>query len=212
MKKIWKYIFSVQFSHSVVSDSLWPHGVHHARPLCPSPTPRVYSNSCPLSRWCPLILCYPLLSFSILPSIRVFSNESVFCIRWPKYWSFSFNMSPSNEHPGLISFRMDWLDLLSVQGTLKHSLALCFLWDWNESQLFPVLWKNSVYCWVFQICWQIECSTFTVSSSRIWNSSTGIPSTPLALFVWCFLRPTWLHIPGCLAPGEWSYHHGYLSH
>ena len=70
-----------------------------------------------------LILCRPLLLLpSILPSIRVFSNESVLCIRWPKYWSFSFNISPSNDHPGLISLRMDWLDLLAVQGTLKSLL------------------------------------------------------------------------------------------
>ena len=70
-----------------------------------------------------LILCHPLLLLpSIFPSIRVFSNESALCIRWPMYWSFSFNISPSNEHPGLISFRMDWLDLLAVQGTLKNLL------------------------------------------------------------------------------------------
>ena len=70
-----------------------------------------------------LILCHPLLLLpSIFPSIRVFSNESALCIRWPKYWSFSFNISPSEEHPGLISFRMDWLDLLAVQGTLKSLL------------------------------------------------------------------------------------------
>ena len=70
-----------------------------------------------------LILCCPLLLLpSIFPSIRVFSNESALCIRWPKYWSFSFNISPSNEHPGLMSFRMDWLDLLAVQGTLKSLL------------------------------------------------------------------------------------------
>ena len=70
-----------------------------------------------------LILCHPLILLpSIFPSIRVFSNESVLRIRWPKYWSFSFNISPSNEHPGLISFRMDWLDLLAVQGTLKSLL------------------------------------------------------------------------------------------
>ena len=70
-----------------------------------------------------LILCCPLLlSPSIFPSIRVFSNESALCVRWPKYWSFSFNISPSNEHSGLISFRMDWLDLLAVQGTLKSLL------------------------------------------------------------------------------------------
>ena len=70
-----------------------------------------------------LILCRPLLfPPSIFPSIRVFSNESALCNRWPKYWSFSFNISPSNEHPGLISFRMDWLNLLAVQGTLKRLL------------------------------------------------------------------------------------------
>ena len=81
-----------------------------------------------------LILCHPLLLLpSIFPSIRVFSNESAVCIRWPKYWSFSFNISPSNEHPGMISFRMDWLDLLAVQGTLKsllqhHSSKAAMLW------------------------------------------------------------------------------------
>jgi len=70
-----------------------------------------------------LILCHPLLLLPpSFPSIRVFSNESALCIRWPKYWSFSFSISPSNEHPGLISFRMDWLDLLAVQGTLKSLL------------------------------------------------------------------------------------------
>ena len=69
-----------------------------------------------------LILCSPLLLPSVFPSIRVFSNDSVLCIRWPKYWSFSFSISPSNEYLGLISFRMDWLDLLAVQGTLKSLL------------------------------------------------------------------------------------------
>ena len=115
-----------QFSLSVVSDSLRPHGLQHARPPCPSPTPGVYSDSCPLSRWChPTISssCHPLLLLPpIFPRIRVFSNESVLHIRWPKYWSFSVNISPSNEYPGLISFRMDWLDLLAVQGTLKSLL------------------------------------------------------------------------------------------
>ena len=81
-----------------------------------------------------LILCRPLLLLpSIFPSIRVFSSESVLCIRWPKYWSFNFSISPTNEHPRLISFRMDWLDLLEVQGTLKslfhhHSLKASILW------------------------------------------------------------------------------------
>ena len=115
-----------QFSHSVVSDSLRPHGLQYARLPCPSPTPGAYSNSCPLSRWChPTIssLCCPLFLLSlILPSIRVFWNESVLHIRWPKYWSFSFSISPFNEYSALISFRMDWFDLLEVQGTLKSLL------------------------------------------------------------------------------------------
>ena len=86
---------AVSFSHSVVSDSLWPHGLQHARPPCPSPTPEVYSNWGPLSWWChPTILsCHPLLLPSIFPRIRVFSNKSALRIRWPKYWSFSFNIS-----------------------------------------------------------------------------------------------------------------------
>ena len=115
----------VQFSCSVVSDSLQPHELQHARPPCPSPTPGVHPNSCPSSRWChPAISsCRPLLLLPpIPPSIRVFSNESTLRTRWPKYWSFSFSNSPSKEHPGLISFRMDWLDLLAVQGTLKSLL------------------------------------------------------------------------------------------
>ena len=116
---------SVQFSCSVVSDSLWPHELQHFRPPYPSPTPGVHSNSHLSSRW-----CHPAISSSVVPfycpqippSIRVFSNESTLHMRWPKYWNFSFGISPSNEHPGLISFRMDWLGLLAVQGTLKSRL------------------------------------------------------------------------------------------
>ena len=103
-----------------MSNSLWPQESQHARPPCPSPTPGVHPNSCASSRWChPAISsCCPLLVLPpIPPSIRVFSNESTLRMRWPKYWSLS--ISPSKEHPGLISFRMDWLDLLAVQGTLK---------------------------------------------------------------------------------------------
>ena len=171
------------FSHLVISDSLWSHGLQDTRLPWPSPSPRVCSNSCcPLSCWCHptiyssiayfsksasvqplshvwlfvtpriaarqvslsstnsqsllilmfiesvmpsshLILCRPLLLLPpIPPSIRVFSNESALCIRCPKCWGFSFNISPSNEHPGLISFRMDWWDLLAVQGTLRSLL------------------------------------------------------------------------------------------
>ena len=116
---------SVQFSRSVMSDSLQPHESHHDRPSCPSPTPRVYSNSGPLPSLMPsghLTLCHLLLLPRIPPSISVFSSESTFRMRWPKYWSFSLNISSSNEYPGLISPKIDWLDLLAVQGTLKSLL------------------------------------------------------------------------------------------
>ena len=202
---------SVQFSSSVVSNSLWPHGLQHARPPCPSPTPRAYSNACPLSWWCHptisssvipfsshlqsfpasgsfqmsqfftsggqrigvsasasvqfssvaqscLTLCdpmdhsilglpvhhqlpefththahwvgdaiqpsHPLLSPSP-PALNLSQHQDLFkwvSIRWPKYWSFSFSISPSNEYWGLISFMMDWFDFLAVQGTLQESL------------------------------------------------------------------------------------------
>ena len=114
---------SVQFSRSVVSDSLQPSGLQRARLPCPSPTPRACSDSCPSMPSNRLILCHPLLLLpSIFPSIKVFSNKSVLRVRWPEYWSFSFSISPSNEYWGLIFFRMDWLDLLAVQGTLKSLL------------------------------------------------------------------------------------------
>ena len=115
---------SVQVSCPVVSDSLRPHESQHARSPCPSPTPGVHLDSIqsvmPSSH---LILGHPLLLLPpVPPSIRVFSNESTLLMRWPKYWNFSFSIIPSKELPGLISFRMDWLDLLAVQGTLKRLL------------------------------------------------------------------------------------------
>ena len=109
-----------------MSDSLQPHEQQHTRPPCPSATPGVHPNPCPLSRW-----CHPTISSSIIPfssclqsfpASESFPKMSALCITWPKYWSFSFNISPSNEHPGLISFSMDWLDLPAVRGTLKSRL------------------------------------------------------------------------------------------
>ena len=163
--------YSAQFSRSVVSDSLRPHGWQHSRPPCPSPTPGIYPNSCPLSQWChPTISsCRPLLFLpSIFPSIRVFSNESALCIRWPKYGSFSFTISPSNEYPGLISFRMDWLDLLSVQGTLEsllqhHSSKASIL---RRSAFFivqlsyPYMTTGKTIALTRQTCWQTNVSAF----------------------------------------------------
>ena len=128
---------SVQFSRSVVSDSLWPHEPQHPRPPCPSPTPGVYPNSCPLSWWCHptiSILCYPLLLLlSIFPSIGSFQMSQLFTSGGQSFGVSNFNVSPSNECPGMISFIMDWLDFLAFQGTLKsllqhHSLKASILW------------------------------------------------------------------------------------
>ena len=115
----------VQFSRSVVSDSVTPWTVVHQASLSitnsQSPPKLMSIKSMMPSNH--LILCCPLLLLpSIFPSIKLFSDESALHIRWPKYWSFSFNISPSNEHPGLIFFRMDWMDFLAVQGTLKSLL------------------------------------------------------------------------------------------
>ena len=109
-----------------MSDSLSPHGLQCARLPCPSPNSWSPLKLMSIESVMPsnhLILCHPLFLLpSIFPSIRVFSNESVLRIRWPKYWSFSFSISPSNEYSGLISFRIDWFDLFVVQGTLKSLL------------------------------------------------------------------------------------------
>ena len=110
-----------------MSDFLQPRELQRTRLLCPSLSPRGCSDSCPLSQWChPTISpCCPLLLLpSVFPSIRVFPNESALHIRWPKYWSFSFSISPSNKYSGLISFRIDWFDLCAVQWTLKSLLQL----------------------------------------------------------------------------------------
>ena len=121
-----------------MSNSLQLHGLWHTRPPCPSPTPGVYSDSCPWSWWChPTISsCYPLLlPPSTFPSIRVFSNESVHHIRWPKYLTLGFSISPSNEYSGPISFRMDRLDL---QWTLKSFLQ-------HHSPKASVLWHSAFF-------------------------------------------------------------------
>ena len=125
------------FSHSHVRLFVTPWTAAHATLPCPPPTPGVYSKSSPLSRW-----AYSTISFSVVPfsscplsfpASGFFSSESALCIRWPKYWSFSFSISPSNKQSGLISFRMDRLDLLADQGTLKsllqhHSSKASILW------------------------------------------------------------------------------------
>ena len=181
-------LWTVQFSHLVTSSSLRPHGLQHTRPPCPSPSPGVYSYSCPFSQW-----CHPTISSSVIPlslllrtsifsSISVFSNESALHIRWPKYWSFSFSISPSNEYLGLISFRMDWLDLLAVQGTLKsllqhHSSKASILW-WSWTDLTTKCTWCVSECQPFENVWSIKFAPVMLNLL----TSTSIPRTLPLLF------------------------------
>ena len=124
-----------------MSSSLWPHVLQYARLSCPSSSPRACSNSCPLSRWCHPTISYSVDPFSSCPQSFPSSGsflKSVLCIRWSKFWSFSFSISPSNEYSGLISFRMDWLDLLAAQGTLKSLLQ-------HYSSKASILWHSAFF-------------------------------------------------------------------
>ena len=154
-----------------MSDSLWPQEPQYNRLPCPSPTPGVHPNSCPLNQW-----CHPTISSSVIPPPPALSlsqhqglpNESALHIRWPKYWSFSFNISPSNEHPGLISFRMDWLDLLAVQGTRKsllqhHSSKASILRHpafFIVQLLHPYMTTGKTIALTNDLCWQSNVSAF----------------------------------------------------
>ena len=144
------------------------------------------------------ILCHPLLLLpSVLPSIRVFSNESVLCIRWPKYWSFNFSISPSNEHSGLISFRMDWLDLLAVQGILKSLLQ-------HHSSKASILWHSAFFIV------QLSHSRMTIENHNFvymdlcWQTNVFPFYNVLARFVIAFLPRSkcllisWLELPSAL--------------
>ena len=144
------------FSHLVMSNSLWPCGLKHARPPCLSPSPEVCPSSCPLHWWClPSISSSDtlLLLPSIFPSLRDFSNESAVHSRWPKHWSFSFSISPSNEYSRLISLKIDWFDLLAVQGTLqsvrKHQLFSTQPSLWSISRVHAWLLEKP-YLWLFK--------------------------------------------------------------
>ena len=157
-----------------MSNSLQPHWLQHIRLPASSPSPRAYSNSYPSSWW-----YHPTISSSVTPfssclqscpASGVFLNESVLHIRWPKYWSFSFSISPSNEHPGLISFRIDWFDLLAAQGTLKsllqhHSSKASILWHSaffmvQLSHLYMTTGKNQNFDYT-DLCWQRSISENT---------------------------------------------------
>ena len=160
---------SVQFSHSVMSYSLQSHELQHARPPCPSPTSGIHPNSCLSSR-----LCHPAISSSVVPfffcpqSLPASKSFPAVHMRWPKYWSFSFSIIPSKEIPGLSSFRMDWLDLLSVQGlsgvfsnttVQKHQF---FGTQLSSRPTFTSIrdhWKNHSLDYM-DLCWQSNISAF----------------------------------------------------
>ena len=135
----------VLFSCSVVSSSLQRHGLQYARPRCSMPTPGVYSKSCPLSQWCHQTILYWLLLLppSIIPSIRVFSNKSVICIRWPKYWSVRFSISPSSEYSRLISFRV--FRMVTLETPCKADMT------WG-------LWSVGTILYSYRRAWR-ECLT-----------------------------------------------------
>ena len=154
-----------------MSDSLWPHESQHARLPCPSPTPRVHSDSCPFSQWCHLAISPSVIPFfscpQSLPASKFFSNESTLRRRWPKYRSFSFSIIPSKEILGLIFFSMDWLDLLAVQGALKsllqnHSSKASILRAQPSSQS-----NSHIHTWLLEnsldytdLSWQSNISAF----------------------------------------------------
>ena len=171
-----------------MSDSLRPQGLQHARPSCPSPTPGDYSGSCPLSRWWiqpPHPLSSLLLPPSLFPSIRIFSYGSVLHIRWPKYWRFSFIISPSNEYSGLICFRIDWFDLLSFQVTLKSLLQ-------HHNSKASILW-----CSIF----------FTVQLSHPYIT-VGKPLSLSVLLIYILLileKKSFLHTTGNLLILPWTH-------
>ena len=158
------------FNCSVVSNSLWPHGLQHTRLLCPSLSPGVCSDVMSFELVMPsnhLILCRPLLLHAVLPGIRVFSNESVLCTRWPKYWSFS--ISPTNEYLGLISFWVDWFDLSccprdsqesspAPQFESISSLVLSLLYDPTLTSVHDY-WKIHSFDYM-AVCWQSDVSAF----------------------------------------------------
>ena len=156
--------------------TLWPHGQQHPRLLSPLLSHRVCSNSCPSSH---LILCHPLLfPLSIFPSITVFSNESALCIRWPKYWSFSFSISPSNEYSGLTSFRMDCFDLLLSKGLSRVFSSTTV----GKHQFFGAqsLWSNS------------HIGTWLPEKQQLWLHGPLLTLLPVLLQLHTFRSSTWI--------------------
>ena len=155
-----------------MSDSLRPHGLPHTKPPCPSPTPRVYWNSCPLSQWCHSTISSSVVPFSSylqsFPESGSFQMSQLFSLGWPKYWSFCFGIIPSNGYSGLISFRTDWVDLFAVQGTFK-GLLLYYTSKTSVLQCSAFFMVNShIHTWLLEkpyfdlmdLCQQSDVSAF----------------------------------------------------
>ena len=174
-----------------MSDSVWPHGLQHTRPPCPSPTPGVHANSCPFSQWCHPAISSSVMPFSFpqsLPASGSFPMSQLFVWDGQSIGVSNFRISPSNEHPGLISFRMDWLDLLAVQGTLKSPKA-------------SILWRSAFF--TVQLSHPYTTTGKTTALS-IWTFSAKVISllfNMLSRFVVAFLLRSkrllilWLHSP-----------------
>ena len=198
---------SVQFSPSVMSDCLWPHGLQHPRPTCPSPIPRIYPNSSPSSQW-----CHPTISSSVIPfssclqsfpASGSFQVSQFFGTRWPKYWSFSFSISPFNEYPGLISFQIDWFDLLAVQGTLKsllqHSIVGSQCSDNYCVYIYPLFWGFPYHLGHHRALSRVTCAiqlslviyfiyiSIYICQYHFSNSPYHTPHPPFTPWYICFL-------------------------
>ena len=164
-----------------MANSSWLHGLQHVRLPCPSLSLGVCSKSYPLSWWCHLTFCYPLVLLpSIFPSIMVFSNESALLIRWPKFWSFSFSISPSNEYLGLISFRMHWFDFLAVQATVKSLL-------WHHNSKASILWHSAFFMVQLSHLYMTTGKTVALTIQTFVGKVMSLLFTMLSSFVIVFL-------------------------
>ena len=193
---------SIQFSCSVMCNSLWPHGLQHAILPCTSRTPGACSilsieSVIPSNH---LILCHPLLLLpSIFPSVRVFSKQSVLCIRWPKHrsFSFSFSISPFNEYSGLISFIIDWFDHLAVQGTLKSLLQ-------HHSSKLSILWRSTFFIVQLSHPYMTTGKTIALTRRKLVGKVVSLLFNMLSRLVIAFLPRSnrllisWFHSPSAM--------------
>ena len=183
-----------------MSDSLQSHELQHARPPCPSPTPGVHSDSRPSSPWCHLAISSSVVPFSSclqsFPASGFFPSESALHIRWPKYWSFRFNISPSNEHSGLISFRMDRLDPLAVQGTLKSLLH-------HHSPNAPILWCSALFTVQLSHPYMTTGKTIALTRRTFVGKLMSLLFNMLSMLVVTFLARSVFLFHGCSHHLQW---------